>query len=58
MPELDGPTLVTRRQMIQSLGGGLGALGLANLLAPPAAAATRPTGTHYAPRSSASSNSS
>jgi hypothetical protein len=36
--------------MIQALGGGLGALGLAHLLAPEAAAASRPTGTHFVPR--------
>jgi uncharacterized protein DUF1501 len=43
--------MLSRREMIQALGGGLGALGLANLLVPEAAAATgRPTGTHFAPR--------
>jgi len=41
-------TLISRRDMIRTLGGGLGALGLANLLVPRAAAATR--GPHIAPR--------
>ena len=41
-------TMVTRREMIQNLGGGIGALGLASLLATPSSAA--PTGTHFAPR--------
>ena len=41
--------MLSRREMIQRLGGGLGALGLANLLAPEVAAA-RPAGTHFAPR--------
>ncbi|HKB37345.1 MAG TPA: DUF1501 domain-containing protein [Gemmataceae bacterium] len=47
------PTLLSRRQMIQSLGGGLGALGLADLLAPRAAASgtgTHGPSPHFAPR--------
>lgn len=39
---------LTRREMIQRLGGGVGALGLASLLASPLAAA--PTGPHFRPR--------
>ncbi len=39
------PGLLSRRQMIQAVGGGLGALGLASLLAPDAAAAP-----HFKPR--------
>jgi len=39
---------LSRREMIQALGGGLGALGLANLLATSASAA--PTGPHFRPR--------
>jgi hypothetical protein len=42
---------VSRRQMIQAVGGGLGALGLASLLAPEASAAAPPTrGPHFKPR--------
>src|SRR5829696_5263889 len=41
--------LPTRREMIQALGGGLGAIGLASLLAP-AAAANASRGPHFAPR--------
>jgi hypothetical protein len=40
--------LFSRREMIQALGGGLGALGLADLLATPAAAG--PSGPHFPPR--------
>ena len=40
-------TLLSRREMIQRLGGGIGALGLADLLANQASAA--PIGTHFAP---------
>src|SRR5262245_54209031 len=43
---MDFATILSRRQMIQALGGGLGALGLANLLAEPAAAGR----THFQPR--------
>jgi hypothetical protein len=44
--------MITRRQMIQSIGGGLGALGLASLLAPEAlaAGAAAPRGPHFKPR--------
>ncbi len=43
--------LLSRRQMIQAVGGGLGALGLASLLAPEAAAAVgSPRGPHFKPR--------
>ncbi len=38
---------ITRREMIQRLGGGIGALGLADLLATQASAV--PAGTHFAP---------
>src|SRR5829696_7681778 len=41
--------LPTRREMIQALGGGLGAIGLASLLAP-AAAANTTRGPHFRPR--------
>ncbi len=41
-------SFISRRAMIRTLGGGLGALGLANLLAPLASAA--PRGPHFAPR--------
>src|SRR5262249_53280467 len=42
----------SRRQMIQALGGGLGAVGLASLLAPeaPAGVATPERGPHFRPR--------
>ncbi len=40
--------LVSRREMIQRLGGGIGAMGLAHLLASTSEAA--PLGTHFAPR--------
>jgi hypothetical protein len=44
--------LFSRRQMIQALGGGLGSLGLARLLAPEALAAApgSPRGAHFKPR--------
>jgi hypothetical protein len=42
--------MFSRRQMIQALGGGLGALGLASLLAPWAGAATTARGPHLKPR--------
>ncbi len=43
---------ISRRQMIQRLGGGLGGLGLASLLAPPALATVQgsPRQTHFPPR--------
>ena len=41
-------TLFSRRDMIQHLGGGIGSIALANLLASPAIAA--PTGPHFAPK--------
>ncbi len=57
MPDYPPPVPLSRRQLIQALGGGLGALGLASLLAPqlPAAEiasqAVRPTrGPHFTPR--------
>jgi hypothetical protein len=40
--------MITRRQMIQALGGGLGTLGLASLLAPTASASAH--GPHFKPR--------
>ncbi len=43
------PVGLTRREMIQRLGGGFGALGLASLLAPELRA-DAPRGTHFAPR--------
>jgi hypothetical protein len=44
-------TELTRRQMIRSLGGGLGVLGLASVLAPQVSAgATAARGTHHRPR--------
>src|ERR1019366_7440282 len=41
-------TQFSRREMIQNLGGGIGALGLAHLLATQAASA--PSGPHFAPK--------
>src|SRR3954467_5773833 len=44
------PLACTRREMLHRLGGGVGALGLAALLAPTAAAAAGPGGPHFKPR--------
>src|SRR5262249_30592875 len=44
------PLGISRRQMIQALGGGLGSLGLAGLLASAARAASEARGRHFAPR--------
>ncbi len=45
------PVAISRRQVIQALGGGFGALGLASLLAPQATAATASArGPHFRPR--------
>ena len=43
------PLPYTRREMIQHLGGGIGALGLTSMLATPASAAS-PAGPHFPPR--------
>src|SRR5579864_1727808 len=48
---MNGAPFLTRREMIQALGGGFGSLGLASLLAPPSPA--NPPSTprpHFAPR--------
>jgi hypothetical protein len=51
MPDRAAPPLLSRRQMIQALGGGFGALGLASLFAPPGAAAPAAVrGPHFRPR--------
>jgi hypothetical protein len=50
MTDLHAPLGISRRQMIQALGGGLGALGLAGLLAPAASASAGVRGPHFAPR--------
>src|SRR5271168_4256467 len=50
MPALSSPPLLTRRQMIQALGGGLGLLGLTDLLTPDACAAPSAHGPHFPPR--------
>src|SRR5207237_6888 len=42
--------MLSRRQLVQALGGGLGALGLASLLAPEAAAAEAVRLPHFKPR--------
>src|SRR4051794_8011440 len=47
MADQPSPPLLSRREMIQAVGGGLGALGLAGLLASEAAAARGP---HFRPR--------
>src|SRR5262245_52030925 len=45
------PSMISRRQAIQALGGGFGALGLASILGPEALASSEATGaTHHAPR--------
>jgi hypothetical protein len=49
MDNTDPRQLFSRRQLIQRIGGGLGAIGLAGLLTPPADAAS-PHGTHFKPR--------
>jgi hypothetical protein len=50
MTDLHAPLGISRRRMIQALGGGLGALGLAGLLAPAATASAGVRGPHFAPR--------
>jgi hypothetical protein len=51
MPNLPPTMLLSRREMIHALGGGLGALGLATLLAPASrAAAPSSRGPHFKPR--------
>src|SRR5579871_1028626 len=50
MTTVPPPLGITRRQMIQALGGGLGSLGLAGMLAPAALASADARGRHFAPR--------
>jgi hypothetical protein len=50
MQNLPDSLLFSRRQMIQALGGGLGGLGLASLLAPQEALADLTPGPHFKPR--------
>ena len=50
MPAPTFPCLPTRRQMIQSLGGGLGLLGLAGVLGTDAFAGPAAHGTHFPAR--------
>jgi hypothetical protein len=47
---MDASTIYSRRQMIQALGGGLGAIGLADLMARTEASAPVPRGPHFPPR--------
>ena len=44
------PSSISRRDMIRALGGGLGAIGLANLLMPSAGASPVSRGPHFTPR--------
>src|SRR5689334_6480622 len=48
MTNLTAPLACTRREMLHRLGGGVGALGLAALLAPQVGAA--PSGPHFRPK--------
>src|SRR5262245_51129099 len=50
MPDHPLNPLLTRRQMVHALGGGLGAVGLASLLAPAGASTSTARGTHFEPR--------
>ena len=47
---LENPSLYSRRRMIQAMGGGLGALGLATLMNEAGQAAPTSRGPHYAPK--------